>query len=84
MLLKQIDLTDITKLEIFGTSRKSPGGVKVRLDAPDGALIGQGHFTGKETDPVTVAITPGTRKHDVYLVFDDVGGQITSILIKDK
>lgn len=45
---------------------------------------GQGHNTGKETDPVITGITPGTGKQDVYFVFDDVGGQITSVFIKDK
>jgi cytochrome c len=83
LLLKQIDLTDIKSLVIAGTSGRSSGGVQVRLDKPDGALIGQGN-AGKDTNAVIAAISAATGKHDVYLVFSEVGGQITSVLLKDQ
>jgi cytochrome c len=84
LLLKNIDLTDIKTVEIIGTNRKSPGSLTIRLDAPDGMLIGKAVSTSSETKAVVTQLTPTNGKHDLYLVFEEAGGQITSILVKDR
>lgn len=84
LLLKELDLTDIKSMEIAGTNRKGAGALQVRLDALDGTMLGQAVADTAETKPVVARLTPSSGKHDVYVVFDEPGAQITSIQVKDK
>ncbi len=84
LLLKSIDLTDVKRLEVTGTNRKAAGGYQVRLDAAGGRVIGQAVSPGAEIKPVASQLLPTTGKHDVYIVFDDVDAQITSIAVKNN
>ena len=84
LLLNEFDLTDIKSLEIVGSSRKGAGALQVRLDALDGTMIGQAVADTADTKPVVAFLTPTSGKHDVYVVFDEPGAQITSIRVKNR
>jgi cytochrome c len=69
---KNIDLTGVKKATIISylNPNDNPGGtVEIRLDKPDGQLLGQGSITAPAVSRVTTSITPVTGHHDLYVVF---------------
>jgi len=83
--LKQIDLTSISQIEISAMAPKAQlnaegGTIELRMDAPDGKLLGQTAFIGDEPSgggfnmagkPVPLNVTPQEGVHDIYLVFQN-------------
>jgi cytochrome c len=77
--LKNIDLTGITQVEAMAVAPKAQlnaagGYIEVRLDAPDGKLLGKSDFIGDNGGgfggkPVAINLQPVTGLHSVYLVF---------------
>ncbi|WP_254412525.1 ThuA domain-containing protein [Dyadobacter diqingensis] len=78
MLLKNIDLAYVEALNVTAMApiaqlNSAGGKVEVRVDAPNGKLIGESEaiepsnsMAGK---PVSIKITPTTGSHDLYLVY---------------
>ena len=69
---KNIDLTGVKKATIIAyiNPKDNPGGtVEIRLDKPDGELLGQGSVTAPAMSRVTAALKPVTGHHDLYIVF---------------
>lgn len=83
LLLKDIDLNGLNGIELAGTDKSTAGPFEVRLDAVNGKLIGQ-----KATENSSIAALAGLEatagRHDIYLVFNEAGGRITAINMKDK
>jgi cytochrome c len=82
--LKQIDLTSITQLELTAMAPKAQlnaegGIIELRMDAPNGKLLGQTEFIGDQPGggfsmggkPVTLNVTPQEGIHDIFLVFQN-------------
>jgi cytochrome c len=77
--LKQIDLTGINAVVLTAVAparfQARGGKVEVRLDSPEGALLGETDFIRPTTDSVAppsrlrTALRPTSGLHDVYLVF---------------
>ncbi len=74
---KDIDLTGADKIDFRVASNGSDAVLEVRLDSPDGKLIGKTDVTNtggwQEWVTKTCAIEATSGKHDVYLVF--AGGE---------
>ena len=89
--LAQIDLTGISEVRFLAltpTQLQAQGGkVEIRLDAPDGRLVGETGFIepepsdimqgGAGPSPTSAPLEPATGMHDVYLTFrnEEHGGQ---------
>ncbi|GAB2554953.1 hypothetical protein GCM10027085_52740 [Spirosoma aerophilum] len=75
-----IDLTGITKIKFTATAPKAQlnaagGSIEVRIDSPDGKLIGQTSLiaVGATTSsPLVAQLSPVMGAHDVYFVFKNV------------
>lgn len=80
--LKQIDLTEITSVEITAMAPKAQlnaegGTIELHIDAPNGKLLGQtpfigdagGNVTSFAGKPVSLPVKPTDGIHDIYLVF---------------
>ena len=89
--LKQIDLTGITRIEFTAMAPKAQlnaegGTIELRIDAPDGELLGQtpfigdggGGFTGK---PAALDVKPTEGRHDIFLVFKNPNAKSGSSLM---
>ena len=71
-MYKNVDLTDVKKATIaaFINPKDNLGGtVEVRIDKPDGQLLGQVNISGAGVSQATTALAPVTGHHDLYLVF---------------
>ena len=92
--LKNIDLTSITHVDINAAAPKqqlnAEGGIiELRLDAPNGKLLGQTEFIGDKPGggfsfgggAVPLKITPAEGVHDVYLVFKNPDAKPGSLMI---
>jgi cytochrome c len=69
---KNVDLTGVNKATIIAyiNPKDNPGGtVEIRLDKPDGELLGQGNVTAPAMSRVTTSLKPVTGHHDLYIVF---------------
>ncbi|MXV16355.1 PQQ-dependent sugar dehydrogenase [Hufsiella ginkgonis] len=88
---KKLDLTGIKQVELrISTSvrEKNPGGkVEIRLDSPDGALIGQAEVPSVEDEPRAINAPPlkadvkdTTGKHDLYFVFKNAAAKASDPL----
>lgn len=69
---KNIDLTGVKKATIIAyiNPNDNPGGlVEIRLDKPDGQLLGQANITAPAVSRVTTSLTPVAGHHDLYVVF---------------
>jgi cytochrome c len=85
--LKQIDLTAIARMEISAMAPKAQlnaegGVIELRMDAPNGKLLGKTEFIGDAAPsdggalsfggkPVSLEVTPTEGVHDIYLVFQN-------------
>ena len=92
--LKNIDLTSITRVDINAAAPKqqlnAEGGiVELRLDAPNGKLLGKTEFIGDKPggafsfggSAVPLKIAPAEGVHDVYLVFQNPNAKPGSLMI---
>jgi len=74
---KNINLTDVNDVDLRVASNGSDSVIEIRLDSPDGKLIGSQNVavTGgwQKWTTLNCKIEPTTGKHDVYLVF--TGGE---------
>lgn len=84
VLLKQIDLSGLKSLAIAGSEGKGSGGFQVRLDKTDGQLIGQSAISGNASHVDAAQLSEVSGKHDVYIVFNEEGGHITSLTVNDR
>jgi cytochrome c len=68
---KNVDLTGVKKATIVAfIQNDNPGGtVEIRMDKPDGQLLGQANVTASGSSKVTATLTPVTGHHDLYVVF---------------
>ena len=88
---KKLDLTGIKQLQLAATAtalENNPGGtIEVRLDAPNGTLIGQSQFEQLDQKPKGLnwqktEIKESTGTHDVYFVFkNDKAKAIDALLL---
>jgi cytochrome c len=79
--LKQIDLTGITRIEFTAMAPKAQlnaegGIIELRINTPDGELLGQTPFIGDGGGglmgggkPASLTVKPTEGVHDIYLVF---------------
>ena len=92
--LKNIDLTGITRVDINAAAPKqqlnAEGGIiELRMDAPNGKLLGQTEFIGDKPgggfsfggSAVPLKIAPTEGVHDVYLVFRNPSAKPGSLMI---
>jgi cytochrome c len=87
--LKDIDLTSITQIEISATAPKAQlnalgGFIEVRLDAPNGKLLGKSDFIGDSGfggKPITISLEPTEGKHHLYLVFTNADATASGALM---
>jgi len=92
--LKQIDLTGITQMDINAAAPKdqlnAEGGIiELRMDAPNGKLLGQTEFIGDKPGaglsfspkPVSLKCTPAEGVHDIYLLFQNPNAKPGSLMI---
>lgn len=84
VLLKQIDLSGLKGLTISGTKRNGCGAFEVRLDKPDGSPVTKSVTSATGDNSLTAQLSETTGKHDVFIVFNEAGGKITSITAKNK
>ncbi len=84
VLLKQIDLSGLKGLTISGTKRNGCGAFEVRLDKVDGTPITKSVTAANDDNSQTAPLAEMTGKHDVFIVFNEAGGRITSITAKNK
>ena len=69
---KNVDLTGVKKATIIAyiNPKDNPGGtVEIRLDKPDGELLGEGNITAPAMSRVATSLKPVTGHHDLYIVF---------------
>jgi cytochrome c len=69
---KEIDLTSVAAFSsaVYVMPNQHSGGqLEVRMDAPDGPLLGELKIAGQGLLAPSVKISPQTGLHDVYLVF---------------
>lgn len=90
MALKQIDLRDIKSLKVFTAVPKTEmmavgAKIEVRLDAPDGKIIGESPFIepseGFLAKPLNIELIPTDGLHDIYLVFQNPKAEGHPLLI---
>ncbi|HZI52821.1 MAG TPA: PQQ-dependent sugar dehydrogenase, partial [Chitinophagaceae bacterium] len=92
--LKNIDLTSITHVDINAAAPKqqlnAEGGIiELRLDAPNGKLLGKTEFIGDKPgggfsfggSAVPLKIAPAEGVHDIYLVFQNPNAKPGSLMI---
>ncbi|HET9433467.1 MAG TPA: c-type cytochrome, partial [Chitinophagaceae bacterium] len=93
--LKQIDLTGITVIDINAIAPKEQlnargGIVELRIDAPNGKLLGKTEFIGDKPGgglsfatpkPTPLKVTPTEGVHDIYLVFQNPNAESGSLMI---
>ncbi len=84
VLLKQIDLSGLKDLTISGTKRNGCGAFEVRLDKMDAAPVIKSVTSATEDNSLTAQLAGTAGKHDVFIVFNEAGGKITSITVKNK
>jgi cytochrome c len=79
MVLKDVDLTSLTQVEIAAVAPKPQlnalgGAIEIRIDSPSGKLIGKSDFItdngeGFRAKPRSVVLEPTVGKHNLYFVF---------------
>lgn len=77
IVLKDIDLTSITKVDVNAIAPKAQlnalgGLIEIRLDAPNGKLLGKSEFVGDlgfGAKPFTINLEPTRGFHHLYFVF---------------
>jgi len=81
--LNKVDLTDIKKIEFVGADNVSAGKIEVRIDSPEGKLIGQS--SAKENGSLnTVADIEALKgKYNVYFVFTEPSARLKAISMKN-
>lgn len=92
--LKQIDLTGITQIDISAVAPKEQlnakgGVVELRMDAPNGKLLGKTEFIGDKpgggfsfnSKPVSLPVTATEGVHDIYLVFQNPTAESGSLMV---
>jgi len=92
--LKQIDLTGITQIDLNAMAPKEQlnaegGMIELRMDAPNGKLLGQTEFIGDKpgstltfsAKPVSLNVTPTAGVHDIYLVFQNPNAKPGALMI---
>jgi len=92
--LKQIDLTGITQIDLNAMAPKEQlnaegGMIELRMDAPNGKLLGQTEFIGDKpgstltfsAKPVFLKVTPTEGVHDIYLVFQNPNAKPGALMI---
>jgi cytochrome c len=92
--LKQIDLTGIKQMDINAAAPKdqlnAQGGViELRIDAPNGKLLGQTEFIGDKpgaglsfsAKAVSLVVAPTEGVHDIYLVFQNPNATAGSLMV---
>lgn len=80
---KDIDLTDAKDIDFRVSSNGAQSAIEVRLDSPDGKLIGSMDVNGtgdwQNWSTQTCAIEETSGKHNVYLVFTGEEGYLFNI-----
>jgi cytochrome c len=69
---KNVDLTGVKNAIVIGfiNPNDNPGGtVEIRLDKPDGELLGQANIKAPAMSRVTASLKPVAGHHDLYVVF---------------
>ncbi len=84
LVFNNIDLTDIREISLkcaLRSDHEVGGKVEIRLDNPDGELIGQTEFT--ETGAKTIQILTQNSVHNIYLVFKSTSDPNKQIVVFD-
>jgi cytochrome c len=85
---KNIDLTSINKILFRASAPKAGSRIEVRINAPNGELIGKAEVpqTGEKAEAMQVIpaqITNPGGQHDLYFVFRNTSGTKNNILNLD-
>lgn len=87
LLYKNIDLTDLESLRIGYNMRKdreTGGTIELRLDKPDGTLIGKAEIEDVvESESTEIAFSNAKGFHDLYLVFKKEKNKDKSVVMID-
>ncbi|TKC09589.1 PQQ-dependent sugar dehydrogenase [Pedobacter frigoris] len=74
ILMKNVDLTDLKKMEFITDGKGIDGDVEVHIDSVDGRLIGKASASNS-----VVALVPITGKHSLWFVFLEKGTKLSAI-----
>lgn len=80
--LKNIDLTNLKGISLKGTDQTASGAYELRLDTPEGKILGQSASGDAQDTPAALSATTG--KHNLYVVFTEPAGKVTAINVKDR
>jgi cytochrome c len=84
VLLKQVDLSGLKGIMIAGAEERGCGAYEVRLDSAEGNLLGRSGATENGAKTLSAPLAEARGKHDLYIVFTEPGGRISSITVKDE
>jgi beta-glucosidase-like glycosyl hydrolase len=74
------DLTGCRTCELTAANHGgAPAMVELRLDGPDGALLGAVRVAAGTSSPMGVPLRPPRGRHDLYLVFADLGVEVRTL-----
>ena len=80
---KDIDITDVSGIDFRMGSNGAEAALEVRLDSPDGKLIGRMDVSGtggwQTWNTQSCTIDPTTGKHDLYFVFTGGEGYLYNV-----
>ena len=82
LMLSNIDLTDIKKIQLASAEKGVKGTVEVRLGSVDGAVIGKTSVAENADGIVDLTLTSGRR--DVYFVFTKPGIKLKELTMINK
>ena len=82
LMLSNVDLTDIRKIQFKSAESGVKGTVEVRLGTPDGQVIGK--TTVAENADGTAELTPISGRRDVYFVFTKPGMKLKELTVMNK
>lgn len=72
--LKNVDLTDLKRMEFFAEDKGLNGDVEIRLDSATGALIGKASSSNS-----VAALSPVAGRRNIWFVFPNKGTKVTAI-----
>ncbi|MFC0548300.1 glycoside hydrolase family 3 protein [Kutzneria chonburiensis] len=74
------DLTSCRTCDLSVTNTaQTTAAVELRLDTPDGPLLGTAHVPAGSSSPVAIPLRPRRGRHDLYLVFTELGLEVRTL-----
>lgn len=80
--LDNIDLTDLKRIEFVGSKNPVKGAIEIRIDSPEGAIIGE---SANSAENKAIATLRGIKgNHNVYLVFNEANTELSAVHMLNK